>query len=133
MIVSPPTLGGPFDYLNLTICIAGTDICFVHQCSPVTSPTSNCTVTSADCADTATDCLRANTTYTVSTVAVTRDGQTSLPSNTEPFTTAPYLCADRCCAFLLGMLCAPRQKGRCPQLALASAFALRLQGPDCGG
>ena len=85
MIVSPPTLGGPFDYLNLTICIAGTDICFVHQCLPVTSPTSNCTVTSADCADTATDCLRAGTNYTVSAVAVRPDGQTSLVSNVAPF------------------------------------------------
>ena len=85
MIVTPPALGGPFDYLNLTICIMGSDICFVHQCSPVTSPTSNCTVTSADCADNATDCLRAGTNYTVSAIAVRPDGETSLVSNIAPF------------------------------------------------
>lgn len=87
MIVTPPSRGGPFDYLNLTICVEGTYICFVHQCSPVDFPTSNCTVTRADCAEDATDCLRAGTNYTVTAIAVRPDGQASLDSAVAPFET----------------------------------------------
>ena len=91
IVVTPPALGGPFDHFELTICIAGTSDCFTQQCPAAQDGgTTTCPINTPGCADTATDCLRANTTYTVSTVAVTPDGQTSLPSNTEPFTTAPY-------------------------------------------
>lgn len=90
MIVTPPSLGGPFDYLNLTICVTGTEICFVHQCSPVDFPTSNCTVTADDCANDATDCLRAETSYTVTAIAVRPDGQTSLVSPVASFETPQH-------------------------------------------
>ena len=89
IVVTPPASGGPFDHFELTICIAGTGDCFTQQC-PASGGATTCPISTPGCADTATNCLRANTTYTVSTVAVRPDGQVSLPSNTQPFTTAPY-------------------------------------------
>ena len=93
IVVTPPALGGPFDHFELTICIAGTSDCFTTQCPAASGATTTCPISTPGCADAAIGCLRADTNYTVSTVAVRPDGQASLVSNTEPFKTTPYTCA----------------------------------------
>ena len=89
IVVTPPPQGGPFASFNLTICIAGTSDCFTQQCPASSGATTTCPINTPGCADTATTCLRPDTNYTVTAVAVRPDGQTSLPSSTEPFQTTP--------------------------------------------
>lgn len=90
IVVTPPSVGGPFDRFELTICIEGTTDCFTSICPASADATTTCPVSTPGCSDTATDCLRAETRYTVRTVAITPNGDVSLPSNTEPFQTTKY-------------------------------------------
>lgn len=91
IVVTPPDAGGPYVRFELTICIEGTTNCFKQNCSATAgAPTTTCPISTPGCADTATDCLRAETTYTVTAVAITDTGAVSLPSNTEPFQTTKY-------------------------------------------
>lgn len=92
IVVTPPAAGGPFASFNLTICIAGTTDCFTQSCPASGGTNTTCPISAPGCADTATDCLRAETNYTVTAVAINFDGDVSLPSNTEPFQTTKYPC-----------------------------------------
>lgn len=89
-MVTPPAAGGPFDSFNLTICIAGTTDCFASTCPATAGATTTCPISTPGCADNATTCLRAETNYTVTAVAINGDGDVSLPSTTKPFQTTPY-------------------------------------------
>lgn len=94
LTVTPPAVGGPFSVHNITVCIAASSSpadCFTTQCTPAGAGACTVDVGAASCAALATNCLRANTTYAATALAVSQSGAASLASApAATFTTPLY-------------------------------------------
>lgn len=91
LTLTPPTVGTPIDHYNVTICLApALTACFDKQCShtaPLPTSVTTCIITAADCTAPAIDCLRADSAYRATAVAVRADGISSMTSLADDFQT----------------------------------------------
>ena len=106
IVVTPPAVGGPWERYILSICKAGTTDCKEVECAAKPSGTTTCPVDGPD----------PDTDYTVEAKAVRPDGQESLLSNIDPFTTSgfdkPTLVADAVSPVLGKATVTPPTNGR---------------------
>ena len=92
LTVTPPSAGGPFSAYNVTACLAASPAdCFTMLCTPAAPGAGPCTVDvgAASCLMPATNCLRAETAYAATAVAISQAGVDSLPSSPPAAFTTP--------------------------------------------